>query len=275
VKVARSIAAFKALKLGRPLGFVPTMGYLHEGHLSLVRKARQENASAVISIFVNPTQFGPGEDFRRYPRDLQRDLDLLSKESVDAVFVPSAEEMYPEGFDTSVRVGALAKRLEGQGRPGHFEGVTTVVAKLFNIVEPDTAYFGQKDGQQAAVIKKMVADLDINLKVAVLPIVRETDGLAMSSRNSYLSPDERHAATVLYKSLRLAEELWQKGERGAETIRRYMRELIGQQSLAAIDYVSVADAETLEELDTVKVPAMVSLAVKIGRTRLIDNIVLK
>jgi pantoate--beta-alanine ligase len=275
MEIARSIATFKSLKLERPIGFVPTMGFLHEGHLSLVRKARQENASVVVSIFVNPTQFGPGEDFKQYPRNLERDQDFLSKEGVDVVFIPPAEEMYPDGFDTSVRVGELTKRLEGESRPGHFDGVNTVVAKLFNIMQPDIAYFGQKDGQQAAVIKKMVADLNMNLKVAVLPTVREADGLAMSSRNSYLSPDERRAATVLYKSLCLAEELWQKGELNAETIRRHMRELIGRETLAAIDYVSAANAKTLEELDTLNTSAMVSLAVKIGGTRLIDNIILK
>ena len=277
MEIARSIAAFKSLlpELARPLGFVPTMGFLHQGHLSLVRRARQESASVVVSIFVNPTQFGPGEDFRQYPRNLERDLDLLSNERVDAVFIPSVEDMYPRGFDTNVQVGNLTQRLEGKSRPGHFQGVTTVVAKLFNIVEPDVAYFGQKDGQQAAVIRRMVVDLNMNLKVAVLPTIREADGLAMSSRNSYLSAEERRAALVLYKALRLAEELWQKGEKDAGKLRRYMKELIKQEQLAEIDYVSIADAETLEELDTVSTPAMASLAVKIGQTRLIDNIVLE
>ena len=277
MEVARSIAAFQALrpKLARPLGFVPTMGYLHEGHLSLVRQARLENLSVVVSIFVNPTQFGPGEDFKQYPRNIERDLDLLLKERVDAVFIPPEKDMYPRGFDTCVQVDKLTKWLEGKSRPGHFKGVTTVVAKLFNIVEPDLAYFGQKDGQQAAVIKKMVADLNMNLKVVVLPTIREDDGLAMSSRNSYLSPEERRTATVLYKALCGAEELWHKGEKDAEKLRRQMTELISREPLAGIDYVSIADAETLEEQDTIKPPAMVSLAVKIGGIRLIDNIVLK
>ena len=275
MEVACRIATFKSLKLARPIGFVPTMGYLHEGHLSLVRQARKENASLVVSVFVNPTQFDPGEDFKQYPRDLERDLDLLSREQVDAVFVPSTEDMYPDGFDASVQVGRLTERLEGKSRPGHLQGVTTVVAKLFNIVQPDTAYFGQKDGQQATVIKKMVADLNMNLKVAVLPTVREADGLAMSSRNSYLSPDERHAATILYKALQLAEKLW-KSENDAGKLRRHMKELIGREPLAAIDYVSIANAKTLEEQGTVvEAPARVSLAIKIGKTRLIDNIILE
>ncbi len=261
--------------LKEPVGFVPTMGYLHEGHLSLVREARKENSSLVVSIFVNPTQFGPSEDYERYPRDTERDLALLEKEGVDIVFMPQASEMYPPHFDTWVEVGTITERLEGASRPGHFKGVATVVAKLFNIVEPTNAYFGQKDAQQALVIKKMVAELNMNLNVIVLPTVRESDGLAMSSRNTYLNPEERRAAPVLYQALKLAQELWSKGEENAGYIRQEMLKLIEKEPLAKVDYVSLASAETLEELEKVTTPALVSLAVKIGNTRLIDNIVLK
>ena len=256
------------------MGFVPTMGYLHEGHLSLVRKARAENPALVVSIFVNPTQFGPQEDFRSYPRDTKRDLALLEKEAIDVVFIPSAEEMYPPYFNSWVEVGKVTERLEGASRPGHFRGVTTVCAKLFNIVQPTRAYFGQKDAQQALVIKKMITDLNLNLEIVILPTVRESDGLAMSSRNTYLNPNERKAALVLYHALTLAQRLGKQGEKDAESIRQKMRELIQKEPLATIDYVSIAHAETLDELDTVKPPALVSLAVKIGKTRLIDNILL-
>ena len=276
MKVVEKIDDMKQVRrqLAEPVGFVPTMGYLHEGHLSLARQARAENPSVVVSIFVNPTQFGPEEDLNSYPRDTQRDLALLEKEGTDVVFLPSQAEMYPEGFDSWVEVGGVTERLEGACRPGHFRGVATVVAKLFDIVQPTRAYFGQKDAQQAVVIKKMVADLNMNLEIVALPTVREPDGLAMSSRNTRLNPEQREAALVLHQALALAQELYTGGERNAERIRQEMIALIQKQPLASIDYVSVANAETLDELDKVKPPALVSLAVRIGRTRLIDNVVL-
>ena len=277
MKVIESIADVKRIRqqLAGPVGFVPTMGFLHEGHLSLVRQARAENPAVVVSIFVNPTQFGPQEDLAQYPRDLQRDLALLEKEGPDIVFVPPATEMYPEPYSSWVEVGKVTERLEGASRPGHFRGVTTVCAKLFNIVQPTTAYFGQKDAQQAIVIKKMVADLNMNLAIITLPTVREPDGLAMSSRNTYLDPEQRRAAAVLYQALTLAQKMWSAGETNAKIIRQQMTDLIQKQSLANIYYVSIADSETLEELDTVSPPALVSMAVKIGKTRLIDNVVLE
>jgi pantoate--beta-alanine ligase len=276
VKVITRIADLRRLRRGlpEPVGLVPTMGCLHEGHLSLVRRAREENPSLVASIFVNPTQFGPGEDFVRYPRDVEGDLALLKKERADIVFVPEAAEMYPPQFDSWVEVGGPSERLEGASRPGHFRGVTTVCAKLFNIVQPARAYFGQKDAQQAAVIKKMVAELNMNLEIVTLPTVREPDGLAMSSRNSYLSPDERRAALVLYQALTLGRGLWERGEKDAGYVKQEMTRLIQKEPLARIDYVSIAHAETLEELARVTPPALISLAVKIGATRLIDNILL-
>lgn len=274
MKIIKTIAEIKALRrqIRGSVGFVPTMGYLHEGHLSLVRQAKTENDTAVVSIFVNPTQFGPTEDYATYPRDPDRDLALLRKEKTDIVFMPSVEEMYPKGANSWVKVNNITERLEGASRPGHFQGVTTVVAKLFNIIEPTRAYFGQKDAQQAIVIKKMVTDLNMNLEVIVLPTVREKDGLAMSSRNVYLSPEERRAATILFKALTSAQELYNSGETNAEYIRQQMTTLITGEPLAKIDYVSIADPDTLEELSTIDRPALVSLAVKIGKTRLIDNI---
>jgi len=276
MKVVETIVDMRRLRqqIVEPVGFVPTMGYLHEGHLSLVRQARAENQSVVVSIFVNPTQFGPQEDFSRYPRDTERDLAMLEREGTDIVFMPPVAEMYPPQFSSWVDVGKVTERLEGASRPGHFRGVTTVVAKLFNIVQPNRAYFGQKDAQQAIVIKKMVADLDMNLEVITLPTVREPDGLAMSSRNTYLNPEERQAALVLYQALTLAQQLYASGERDAEKLRQEMLTLIKKQPLADIDYVSIADTETLDELDTVSPPALVSMAVRIGKTRLIDNVVL-
>ena len=275
MKVFKTINEIKQLrlKLPEPVGFVPTMGYLHEGHLALVRHARAENSSVLVSIFANPTQFGPQEDFDKYPRNPKRDLAMLEKEGVDIVFMPSVAEMYPPQFDSWVEVGKVTERLEGATRPGHFRGVTTVVAKLLNIVQPDKAYFGQKDAQQLVVIKKMVADLDMNVEIIAVPTVREPDGLAMSSRNIYLNAEERKAALVLYQALTLAQKLWSQGERDAQAIHQQMTAIIQKQPLAEIDYISIADAETLDELDTVKTPALVSLAVKIGRTRLIDNVV--
>jgi len=257
------------------VGFVPTMGFLHQGHLALVKRARSENSIVVVSIFVNPAQFGPGEDLRTYPRDPQRDLALLEEEGTDIVFMPASEEMYPQGFNSWVEVGEVTQRLEEASRPGHFKGVATVVAKLFNIVAPTRAYFGQKDAQQAIVIEKMVADLNMNLGIVVVPTVRESDGLAMSSRNIYLNAEERQAATVLFKSLNLARQLWLAGEKSAHEIREEMISLIQGEPLAEIDYVSIADAQTLEELKEIDRGALVSLAVKIGKPRLIDNIILE
>jgi pantoate--beta-alanine ligase len=262
-------------KLNGTVGFVPTMGYLHEGHLALVKQARTDNSNVIVSIYVNPTQFGHREDFGSYPRELNRDLELLREEGVDIVFVPSDDEMYPPEFSSWVDVGKVTERLEGSSRPGHFRGVATVVAKLFNIVQPSRAYFGQKDAQQVVVIKRMVADLNMGIEVVVVPTVRESDGLAMSSRNIYLSPGERQAATILFKALTLAQQLWQGGEKDADKLRKQMTSLIQKEPLAQIDYVSIADAETLAELNLVDRPALASLAVRIGKTRLIDNMPLE
>ena len=262
------------LNLKEPVGFVPTMGCLHEGHMSLVRKARAENKSVVVSIYVNPTQFGPKEDLSKYPRDLDRDLAMLEKEGTDVVFFPSDKEMYPAGYDTWVTVDNLTKPLEGDSRPTHFCGVTTIVTKLFNIVRPANAYFGQKDAQQALVIKKMVADLNMNLVVMVCPTIREPDGLAMSSRNVYLNPEQRKTAPILYKSLLLAEDMFAIGERNAAVILEQMTTVIQKEPLAKIDYISISDTETLAGLKTIEKSALVSMAVRFGKTRLIDNIIL-
>jgi len=277
MQVVGPILEIRALrqKLSGTVGFVPTMGYLHEGHLALVKQARVENSTVVVSIYVNPTQFGPREDFGAYPRELERDLELLRKEGVDIVFVPSDEEMYPPEFSSWVDVEKVTERLEGASRPGHFRGVATIVAKLFNIVQPSRAYFGQKDAQQAVVIKRVVADLNLGIEIVVVPTVRESDGLAMSSRNIYLSPGERQAATILFKALTLARQLRQGGEKDAGKIRRQVTSLIQKEPLAQIDYVSIADAETLEELNLIDRPALASLAVRIVKTRLIDNMPLE
>ena len=273
MEILRTVEAFRAWRGEQrgDLGLVPTMGYLHEGHLSLVRAARQQNERVAVSIFVNPTQFGPSEDLASYPRDEARDLQLLEREGVDVVFAPSPEEMYPKGFCTYVAVEGLTARLEGASRPGHFRGVTTVVLKLLNIVQPRRAYFGRKDAQQLAVVRRMVRDLDVPVEIIGMPIVSEEDGLAMSSRNVYLSPDERRAAPVLNRSLRLAEGLYASGERDADAIRGRMSALIAGQQLTTVDYISVADAESLDELARVDRPTLVSLAVRFGSTRLIDN----
>jgi len=277
MKIIETIADLKQYRssLAGKVGFVPTMGYLHEGHLSLVRRSRSENDHTIVSIFVNPTQFGPSEDFDRYPRDYPRDFALLEKENADCVFLPSVGEMYPEGYSTWVDVYKVTERLEGAIRPGHFRGVATVVTKLFNIVQPDRAYFGQKDAQQCVVIKKMVADLNMNLEVVICPTVREPDGLAMSSRNVYLSPEERQQAPVLYQALSKAHVMWTEGERDAGKLRRAMAELIRQKPLAQIEYISIANAFTLQELEKADPPALISLAVRFGKTRLIDNILLE
>jgi len=276
MRVVHTIAEARAVRRALPgtWGFVPTMGYLHEGHLSLVRRARAENDRVAVSIFVNPTQFGPHEDYARYPRDPERDLRLLEPLGVDLVFVPSVEEMYPPGFQTWVIVEEVSRPLEGASRPGHFRGVATVVAKLFHILQPDRAYFGQKDAQQTVVIRRMVQDLNIPVEIVICPTVREPDGLAMSSRNTYLNPEERRAATVLFRALQAAKARYEAGERDAERLREAMREVIRAEPLARIDYVSVAHPETLRELEQVEGPALLSLAVYIGTTRLIDNIML-
>ncbi len=276
MEIFRTIPAFRAWRGDHrgDLGLVPTMGYLHEGHLSLVRAARQQNQLVAVSIFVNPTQFAPNEDLASYPRDEARDLRLLEREGVDAVFAPPPAEMYPDGFRTYVAVEGLTVRLEGASRPTHFRGVTTVVLKLLNVVQPSRAYFGRKDAQQLAVVRRMVRDLDVPVEIAGMPIVREADGLAMSSRNVYLMPEERRAAPVLHASLSLAEALYAAGERDAGVIRERVSSMIAAEPLASVDYVSVADAESLDELTTVDRPALVSLAVRFGRTRLIDNVTL-
>ncbi len=260
----------------RPLGLVPTMGALHEGHLALVRQARQENAALAVSIFVNPAQFGPQEDLAQYPRDLNRDLELLRAEGVDLVFAPPVEEIYPPGFDTWVEPGALATSLEGAVRPGHFRGVATVVTKLFNLMRPDRAYFGQKDGQQVAVVRRLVQDLNLGLEIVAVPTVRDADGLALSSRNAYLTPEQRVAAPVIYLALCRAEELWQAGERDAGQLRQEVRSILAAEPrLEGVDYVSVADSETLEELERVQGRAMTSVAARLGPVRLIDNLILE
>lgn len=277
MKVVETIAEMRQVrkKLEEPVGFVPTMGYLHDGHLSLVRQSRSEDASVVVSIFVNPTQFGPKEDFKGYPRDTRHDLTLLEP-ITDIVFMPSTDEMYPEGYDAWVEVGTITERLEGASRPGHFRGVSTVVAKLFNIIRPAKAYFGQKDAQQVAVIRKMATDLAMDVEIVACPTVREPDGLAMSSRNTYLNTEQRRAATVLYRALNVAGKRWEQGEKEAGPIRQEMTEIINLEPLAKLDYISIADVGTLKEmLHKVKPPALVSLAVKIGKTRLIDNMVLE
>jgi pantoate--beta-alanine ligase len=261
--------------LARPLGLVPTMGYLHQGHLSLAQTARTECASVAASIFVNPSQFGPNEDLTSYPRDLERDLKLLEQTGVDLVWTPTVEEMYPPGFQTWVTVEEISKPLEGAMRPGHFRGVTTVVAKLFNAVQPEIAYFGQKDAQQAAVIRQMVQDLSYNVQIVVCPIVREADGLAMSSRNVYLNPAERMAATVLYHSLSAAKQAYADGERQAEKLRQIVRQIIESESLAKLQYISCANLLTLREIeDEIQGQALLSMAVFFGKTRLIDNMLI-
>ena len=260
--------------VGRRIGLVPTMGYLHDGHLSLVHAARRECDVVVMSIFVNPRQFGPQEDLAAYPRDLERDLRLAQEAGVEAVFTPTVTEMYPPGFNTEVIVHELTAPLCGAARPGHFQGVTTVVAKLFNIVGPERAYFGQKDYQQAMVIQKMVHDLLMPLAVIVCPTVREPDGLAMSSRNAYLNPAERQAALVLSRALRLAEERLAQGERQGQRLAATLRQYIAAEPLARLDYVAVCDPQTLQEVGELPATVLVALAVYIGKTRLIDNALL-
>lgn len=255
-------------------GLVPTMGYLHEGHLSLVRQAKAQNDKTAVTIYVNPTQFAPSEDLSTYPRDLDKDLALLAAAGVDLVFTPSDETMYPPDFQTRVSVTDISKRLEGAARPTHFTGVTTIVTKLFNIIQPTRAYFGQKDAQQTIVLRQLVRDLNINVDMVICPIVREADGLALSSRNAYLSTAEREAATILYKALGTVETAVSQGERNGEICRRLLQDTITAEPLAKIDYVSVADPLTLIELEQIKQQTLVSLAVFIGQTRLIDNLLI-
>ena len=262
------------LSLDGTVGLVPTMGYLHEGHLSLIRLAKAECDNVVVSIFVNPTQFGANEDLSKYPRDLERDLSLIEPLGVDLVWTPTPEIMYPSGYQTWVEVDAITRPLEGSMRPTHFKGVTTVVAKLFNAVQPHKAYFGQKDAQQAAVIRQMVRDLNFPIDVIVCPIVREADGLAMSSRNKYLEGADRKAATVLFRALSSARDAYESGERDAEVLRGKMKEVLENEPRAQIQYVSCADYDSLEELEVVKGKSLLSMAVILGKTRLIDNFVL-
>ena len=278
MKVIETCAEMMALcrDVPRPLGLVPTMGALHEGHLSLTRQARSDNATMAASIFVNPTQFGPNEDFTTYPRSMERDLELLEAQGTDLVFAPLPPEVYPEGFDTYIEPGAVAEGMEGAARPGHFRGVATVVAKLFTIARPDLAYFGQKDGQQVAVIRKMNADLNLGVDVVTMPTIREPDGLAMSSRNAYLTDEEREAAPVVYRALCAAESLWNAGERDAGRLRTAALDLLrGEPLVSGVDYVSVVDAETMAELAAVEWGrrAMIATAVRLGSVRLIDNVV--
>jgi len=277
MEIARTIDEVKQKvsdwkKDGLKIGFVPTMGYLHEGHLSLVREARKRADRVVVSIFVNPTQFGPNEDYQVYPRDFERDQKLLLEENVDLIFYPSVEVMYPAGYKTYVEVRDLQDRLCGSSRPGHFRGVCTVVLKLFNIVSADEAYFGWKDAQQVIILQKMVEDLNLPVKIVPLPIVRDNDGLALSSRNTYLNPEERKAALVLRRSLDLAAELIEKGEKKTEIIKNKMLELIQQEPLARVDYVEIVDLKNLEPLEQVQENTLIALAVYVGRTRLIDNL---
>ncbi len=273
MRVVERVAELREARvdLPEPLGLVPTMGFLHAGHMALVRAARDQNASVVVSIFVNPKQFGPSEDFTSYPRDLERDLAMLDQAGVDLVFAPAMDEMYPAGFSTVVDVGAIGEILEGARRPGHFRGVATVVARLFALIQPRRAYFGQKDAQQCIVVKKMTGDLGFPIDIVVVPTVRESDGLALSSRNVYLTAEQRLAARVLSASLRAASRRFEDGERDAERLRSLVRDLVAGEPLATLDYVSVADAVTLEELEHVDRPALVSMAARIGRARLIDN----
>lgn len=261
---------------GSKVGFVPTMGYLHEGHLSLAREARRENGAVLMSIFVNPLQFGPQEDLAAYPRDLERDRALAEAVGVDALFTPQTEEMYPSYPQlTTVQVSQITDTLCGASRPGHFTGVATVVMKLFNIVQPDRAYFGQKDYQQVQVIKTMAADLNIPVEIKMLPIIREADGLAQSSRNAYLSPREREEALCLFQSLELCRSLFHGGERNCGVLIKAMQDRISREPSAAIDYIQICDAQTLQPVEEIKQAVVVALAVKIGRTRLIDNLLLE
>ncbi|MHB8174011.1 MAG: pantoate--beta-alanine ligase [Nitrospirota bacterium] len=279
MKIIKSVSEMKdysrRLRLsGETIGFVPTMGYLHEGHISLVKAAKAHNTRSVLSIFVNPTQFGPSEDFAAYPRNLEGDIEKCEAARVDAVFIPEAREIYPEGFSTYVDVAGVTEVMEGLRRPGHFRGVATVVAKLFNIVMAHRAYFGQKDYQQTVVVRRMALDLNLETEIAVMPTVREPDGLAMSSRNAYLTPPERAAAPVIYRALSSAKNLYESGEGNAELIIHQVREIIGNEPLVEMEYAVVSDAATLAPLREVKGRAVLAASARIGRTRLIDNVLL-
>jgi pantoate--beta-alanine ligase len=277
MKTITTVAEMQAARaaLVGSVGLVPTMGYLHEGHLSLVRRCKQDNDHTIVSIFVNPTQFGPGEDFERYPRDEARDLRLLEADGVDIVFIPTVEEMYPPGFDDWVELhGPLVERFEGPHRPGHFRGVTTVVARLFRIVGPDRAYFGQKDAQQLRVVRRMVQELGLPVEIVAMPIIRESDGLAMSSRNVYLSPKERAAALVLSRALRHAEALVAAGETDARRIVREVEAMIRAEPRVAREYAAVVNEQTLEDVETLDLPGLLLLVGRLGKTRLLDNAVL-
>ena len=264
----------KLIKEDKSIGFVPTMGYLHRGHLSLVEQARKDNDVVVVSIFVNPTQFGPNEDFDRYPRDLNRDMDLLKPYNVDYVFHPNVNEMYSKDHSTYVEEIKLTGVLCGKSRPEHFKGVTTIVAKLFNIISPTRAYFGQKDAQQFRVLRKMVDDLNMDVNLVEMPIIREEDGLAMSSRNIYLSPEERVQALSLSKSLKKAKELYEIGERNAEKIKGEMRKIFDMNPLVKVDYIEIVDEYNLESVKEIKGKVLVAVAAFVGKARLIDNIIL-
>lgn len=259
----------------KTIGFVPTMGYLHEGHLSLVRESVQSADVTVVSIFVNPTQFGPREDFKDYPRNVNRDIELLKKEGVHYLFYPNSEEMYPHGYKTYVQVQGLQEKLCGRSRPEHFKGVCTVVLKLFNIVDPDMAFFGQKDAQQAVILSKMVKDLNLDVEIEILPIVRDEDGLALSSRNEYLNSKERRAALALHRSLQEAKRMIETGERKAAVIIKEMEEIIKKEALAKIDYIEMVDLDELNPVKIIKGKVLLALAVFVGKTRLIDNMIIK
>jgi len=267
--------SMRLLQTGKTIAFVPTMGYLHEGHLALMREGRKHGDSLVVSIFVNPTQFGPAEDFQTYPRDMDRDISLAESVGVDVIFAPEAEAMYDKAYQTYVDLDMLPQHLCGPSRPGHFRGVATVVTKLFNIVRPQVAIFGEKDYQQLVIIRRMVRDLNFNIRVIGVPIVRESDGLAMSSRNSYLSEDERRFSLSLFQSLQQAQESVAEGINDARELIHEAAELISSHPHTKIDYVAICDPESLEDVDRVEGPTLMALAVRVGKTRLIDNAILK
>src|SRR5579862_4302240 len=279
MKVFQTIEAMRAASrsariAGQRIGFVPTMGALHAGHLSLVRAAKAQCGAVVVSIFVNPLQFGPAEDFAKYPRPFDRDRELLEKEKTDFLFAPSVEEMYPKGAVTHVTVESLSDKLCGRSRPGHFRGVTTVVAKLFHIVEPDSAFFGQKDAAQAAIIRRMVRDLNMPVEIAVRPIVREPDGLAMSSRNAYLKPDERKSALILHRALTEVKNQFDQGQRRGAALIESGKQVLAQEPAVRLDYLEIVDPDTLDPMEAITRPALVAVAGFAGTTRLIDNVLL-
>ncbi|HET9165964.1 MAG TPA: pantoate--beta-alanine ligase [Candidatus Angelobacter sp.] len=268
-----SAVSKEAHRAGKRVGFIPTMGALHEGHLSLVRTARAQSDVVVASVFVNPTQFGPKEDFTKYPRNVEQDSAMLAAEKTDYLFLPPVEEMYPPGATTWVTVQGLSDKLDGRSRPGHFNGVTTVVANLFNIVQPDLAFFGQKDAAQIAIVKKMVRDLNFDVRIVVCPIIREADGLAMSSRNAYLNPEQRKQALVLYRALMRMQMLVDRGETKAETLLAAGKQVIAEEPLVKLDYLEIVNPETLEQTEEIGQSALIAVAAIAGSTRLIDNIV--